>query len=82
MIITIRKSAPKLEVENEDELSNCFFVTDEDFSPIMDVIFNNCDFNNGIFTYMPEEGDPLNNEHCENLRREYDGDMDDGENVF
>lgn len=41
-----------------------------------------CDFNNGIFTYMPEEGDPLSNEHCEELREEYDGNMDDGENVF
>ena len=30
----------KIDIENEDELSNCFFVTDEDFSPIMDVIFN------------------------------------------
>lgn len=41
-----------------------------------------CDLNNGIFTYMPEEGDPLNNEHCDKLRAEYEDIMDDGENVF
>ena len=28
-----------IDLENNEELSGCFFVTDEDFSPIMDVIF-------------------------------------------
>lgn len=29
----------KIDLQNEEELSNCFFITDEDFSPIMDIIF-------------------------------------------
>lgn len=40
------------------------------------------DFDKGVFTYMPEESDPLSNEHCEDLRREFDGEPVKGEDVF
>ena len=40
------------------------------------------DFDKGIFTYMPEEGDPLSNEHCEDLRREFECEPTQGEDVF
>lgn len=40
------------------------------------------DFDKGIFTYMPEEGDPLSNDHCEELRREFEDDYAQGDNVF
>ena len=31
----------KIDLDNNEEISGCFFITDEDFSPIMDVIFKN-----------------------------------------
>lgn len=40
------------------------------------------DFDKGIFTYMPEDSDPLSNEHCEELRREFEGETAQGEDVF
>lgn len=40
------------------------------------------DFDKGIFTYLPEEGDPLSNDHCEDLRREFDDDISEGVDVF
>lgn len=40
------------------------------------------DFDKGVFTYMPDEGDPLDNEHCEELRKEFDGELVTGEDVF
>lgn len=40
------------------------------------------DFDKGIFTYMPEEGDPLSNDHCEQLRREFEYEPTQGEDVF
>lgn len=40
------------------------------------------DFDKGIFTYMPEESDPLSNEHCEELRREFENEAPQGEDVF
>jgi replicative DNA helicase len=40
------------------------------------------DFDKGIFTYMPEEGDPLSNGHCEDLRREFESETPQGEDVF
>lgn len=41
-----------------------------------------CDFDKGIFTYMPEEGDPLSDSHCEDLRKEFDNEVPCGDNVF
>lgn len=40
------------------------------------------DFDKGIFTYMPEEGDPLSNSHCEDLRREFENEPTQGDDVF
>ena len=40
------------------------------------------DFDKGIFTYMPEEGDPLSNDHCEDLRKEFENESPQGEDVF
>lgn len=40
------------------------------------------DFDKGIFTYMPEEGDPLNNSHCDDLRKEFEDEAPDGDDVF
>jgi hypothetical protein len=40
------------------------------------------DFDKGIFTYMPEETDPLSNDHCDNLRKEFEYEDSQGENVF
>ena len=40
------------------------------------------DFDKGIFTYMPEESDPLSNEHCEDLRRDFENEVVQGDNVF
>lgn len=40
------------------------------------------DFDKGIFTYMPEESDPLSNEHCEDLRKEFENESPQGEDVF
>jgi len=40
------------------------------------------DFDKGIFTYMPEESDPLSNSHCEELRKEFEMESPQGEDVF
>lgn len=40
------------------------------------------DFDRGIFTYMPEEGDPLDNERCDELRKEFENELPQGDNVF
>jgi hypothetical protein len=40
------------------------------------------DFDKGIFTYMPEEGDPVSDGHCEDLRREFESETPQGEDVF
>lgn len=41
-----------------------------------------CDFDKGVFTYIPSEEDPLDNKHCEDLKDEYEEDYEPGENVF
>ena len=41
-----------------------------------------CDFDKGIFTYMPEEGDPMSNSHCDDLKREFDYEQPTGDDVF
>jgi replicative DNA helicase len=40
------------------------------------------DFDKGIFTYMPEEGDPLTNDHCDDLRKEFEYESASGDDVF
>lgn len=40
------------------------------------------DFDKGIFTYMPSEEDPLDNSHCDDLKKEFDDEVPQGENVF
>lgn len=40
------------------------------------------DFDKGIFTYMPDEGDPLDNKHCDDLRDEFESDISGGDDVF
>lgn len=40
-----------------------------------------CDFDKGIFTYIPNEDDPLPDEYCDDLKNEYNSEVN-GENVF
>ena len=40
------------------------------------------DLDKGIFTYIPAESDALNGQSSDDLKREYDGDLSGGEDVF
>ena len=40
------------------------------------------DFDKGVFKYIPSEEDPLDNQHCEDLRNEYEDVQYSGDNVF